>query len=377
MPLPGRLLALRPLVWVGLISYSLYLWHWPLFAFLKHYGLASENPVTRLLLAGAALVPAWLSYRFIETPFRRKNLLPTTRQAFLFGGLTAASLTAAATAVILTRGAENRLPPEVVRIVRDSEPMPFWSELKPSDVPSKLVPFGSSTGTITLFVWGDSHAMAILPAVDAVTRELGIRGFAATHSATVPTVGYYTRSAWGLNERSPAFNRRVLDHILSTAAGPHQVGVLLAARWTRHMPPSRIGAFQRALAGTVDELTRANVSVFILKEVPGFSYSPPKMIVAAALLGRPLENIRQPLAEHRARTATQDLIFARLHQPDLSLIDLAPVYTDPDGLINPLDDGGSLWRDNHHLSVHGSLKAEDTLRQALQSLVPAPESSLR
>lgn len=63
----SRLLSLRPAVWVGDLSYSLYLWHWPVITF----GTALwPSGTTRLVAALASFVPAWLSYRYVESPLR-------------------------------------------------------------------------------------------------------------------------------------------------------------------------------------------------------------------------------------------------------------------------------------------------------------------
>ena len=69
----GRLLGSGPLVGVGLISYSTYLWHQPLFAFYRHATKASLAPWTALLLAAASLGLGYLSWRFVETRFRRRE----------------------------------------------------------------------------------------------------------------------------------------------------------------------------------------------------------------------------------------------------------------------------------------------------------------
>ena len=69
----GRLLAAKPLVGIGLISYSLYLWHWPIFVFLRYV----KVDVTPPYFMGACLLSiflAWLSYRFVEQPFRKTKV---------------------------------------------------------------------------------------------------------------------------------------------------------------------------------------------------------------------------------------------------------------------------------------------------------------
>lgn len=77
--LVGRLLGFAPLVGIGLISYSAYLWHQPIFAFTRH-ALAYEVPaLTMLGLSALTLVLAYLSWRYIEKPFRARNAIDRTR----------------------------------------------------------------------------------------------------------------------------------------------------------------------------------------------------------------------------------------------------------------------------------------------------------
>jgi peptidoglycan/LPS O-acetylase OafA/YrhL len=66
----SRLLTSRPMVFIGLISYSLYLWHWPLIAFLNYLEIPIDLPVGALLI-GASVLLSWLSWRYVEVPFRR------------------------------------------------------------------------------------------------------------------------------------------------------------------------------------------------------------------------------------------------------------------------------------------------------------------
>ena len=71
----GRMLAWKPLVGLGLISYSAYLWHQPLFAFTKHALLADLPTDLAVVLCGATIVLACLSWRYIEQPFRDRNVI--------------------------------------------------------------------------------------------------------------------------------------------------------------------------------------------------------------------------------------------------------------------------------------------------------------
>jgi peptidoglycan/LPS O-acetylase OafA/YrhL len=65
-----RFLAHPAMVWIGLISYPLYLWHWPILAFLRITAVFKSDLAIGLCAIGASFVLAWLTYRFIERPFR-------------------------------------------------------------------------------------------------------------------------------------------------------------------------------------------------------------------------------------------------------------------------------------------------------------------
>lgn len=64
------------LVWIGLISYSLYLWHWPVYVYANAVSIDGIEHLEALGWMLLALSLAWLSWRFVELPFREKRLLP-------------------------------------------------------------------------------------------------------------------------------------------------------------------------------------------------------------------------------------------------------------------------------------------------------------
>lgn len=92
--LVGRLLSLRPMVGIGLISYSVYLWHQPLFVFARIRSMTHPSAEVMLALSAASLVLGYLSWRYVEAPFRRSGAppLPSRRAVFAASGLAAAGL---------------------------------------------------------------------------------------------------------------------------------------------------------------------------------------------------------------------------------------------------------------------------------------------
>ncbi len=110
----GRFLGLRPVVAVGLVSYSAYLWHQPLFAFARLAVNAEPSPWVMSGLVVAAFAMAGLSWRYVERPFRRG--LPSLRP---LGGAVAAATLLAAFGVggLVTQGAPGRMRPDVLAYV--------------------------------------------------------------------------------------------------------------------------------------------------------------------------------------------------------------------------------------------------------------------
>ena len=105
----GRILGWRPLVGVGLVSYSAYLWHQPIFAFARLRLGEDVHPAVMGGLAALSLVLAWATWRFVERPFRDRQRIGT---AALFGGLAAASAAFLAVGITVDRrgGMPERYP---------------------------------------------------------------------------------------------------------------------------------------------------------------------------------------------------------------------------------------------------------------------------
>jgi peptidoglycan/LPS O-acetylase OafA/YrhL len=117
--LVGRILAFKPVVFVGLISYSLYLWHWPIIVF---HGLDPVFPLSfsrkaiKLLLLATSIVAAGLSWRFVELPFRKGRLKIGGPALFTGAALGTGTAIALAAAIMAGNGFPSRYAPEVSQI---------------------------------------------------------------------------------------------------------------------------------------------------------------------------------------------------------------------------------------------------------------------
>src|SRR5215475_14441332 len=156
----GRLLSWRPFVGVGLISYSLYLWHWPMLVFGEDYLGRPLNRAETTIAVLLSLLAAAASWKFIEQPFRRRVVGGTRPALFSSMGAVAAAVVIAGTLGIVSHGLPERWPPQALRYAaartdRDSEIAACnASERQIKD--GKLCRLGSSTSPqIDFIVWGD------------------------------------------------------------------------------------------------------------------------------------------------------------------------------------------------------------------------------
>ncbi|MBN8264163.1 MAG: acyltransferase [Xanthomonadales bacterium] len=205
------MLAWRPLVLVGLWSYSLYLWHWPLLVLVR-YRDGMEPPgigMALLLLVGSLLLAA-LSHRFVETPFRGPTPAwrGTPRAVFIASAVAAACLAVAGGWLLAARGVPARVGPEVAALDALRTPtIPYQrcDGVLP-DLANRACTIGAADADRVALVWGDSHALAWAPGLDGVFRERGIRGMLAVFSACGPLPEVHNPS----NPRCLAHNRKVV-----------------------------------------------------------------------------------------------------------------------------------------------------------------------
>ena len=95
----GRLLGLKPFVGIGMISYSAYLWHQPMFAFARIESIDAPSPVLMLSLAVMSLLLAVLSWKYVEQPFRTRSFRLAATRSKIF------ALSAATSVLLVSVGA--------------------------------------------------------------------------------------------------------------------------------------------------------------------------------------------------------------------------------------------------------------------------------
>ena len=222
----SSILGARPVVFVGLISYSLYLWHWPILAFLRlRYSTVDLPLQTTLPALLVAAVLATLSWRYVEQPFRDRRRVGRA-PIFALAGTSVAATCVAAFTILAGDGLPRQFSNSVQLAVADDFVNPRLAACFERFSKNSLCEIGEEGGGGPDFLLsGDSHARAMMPAIDAAAKLAGHKGLAATRAACAPLLGV-VRSGGADCAR---FNESVVAELRER---PDIATVVLHARWS-------------------------------------------------------------------------------------------------------------------------------------------------
>ena len=353
----GKLLALRPVVFTGLISYSLYLWHWPVLVFFKYWAIDPVPPGQRMLLLLTSLVLAVLSWKYVETPFRQRSIFKTRPQIFAFGFSATTVLLISGLVIFKLHGLPSRLltsklPTTALQYVNGDSRVIWDHEVTLNEALAGnfvVLGTGNKQQPIGLLVWGDSHAMAVMPVLDLLCKEHRIRGVAATHSATTPLLGYRSTKSNFNKDDNLAYNNAVREFILKN----HIPNVVIVARWDNdEIPPLRSG-----IIATINALNGSGTRIWIMREVPIQHWDVPNALATTVWHGGDPEKIGLPLAEYQKEFKRQNPIFEGLAAKYAGITVLDPTYflVSSNNLCRVVEGGKPLYCDNSHLTATGAM----------------------
>jgi peptidoglycan/LPS O-acetylase OafA/YrhL len=352
----GRVLSLKPVVFVGLISYSLYLWHWPILSFWSSAFVVPLTVLDKCLAIAAAVLVAYASWRWIEAPFRRRSHSPDQKRLAVFtasGGVLAAAVVAGVLFVGF-KGFPARIPPKALAVVAAAKAttgsmQPVLNEEKPNFRPPEQGAI-VGTGTPDVILWGDSHAVALLPGLQAASGGRAIR--VLTMRSCGPTVfGDYEK------DEKPAcrsYNNAVIKYL---ANAPEKT-VVLSKYW---MFGSETGALpdqtqkERALADLLDKLAADGKTVYLVGATPQAPYDIARYVFQQVRFQPGVSDLSLDLSGHQAPYVTMNDHLKQLAdaRKDDHFIDPMPALCT--GLRCVLYRSGAVYySDRHHLSVEGS-----------------------
>jgi peptidoglycan/LPS O-acetylase OafA/YrhL len=349
----GKLLALRPLVIVGLCSYSIYLWHYPIFSLVRYRTIGDIDLRLAVVLIVISLILGWVSWRVVERPFRVPDSVSGTQVAMfsLMGG------------VLLFAGGvlfagNDRLTPLVQQTasIGPSTQVVLIGDSHAEHLVSGLMPFfpieleySTSAGCVPLrdvdrydfrFVPGEC-ASFIGMALDSVIAEPQVGVVVLASMGPVYLTGEPFRGTWP---------ERVTGDGLVLTDQPE-----ISDRWT---------VFELGMRRTFHELRRAGKSVVFIVDVPELGIEP-----QFCDLSKPetCQNSRveidRRIGEYRrlVRDVVKD--FA-----NVTLFDPTELFCD-ESVCHGIRDGQALYRDFDHLSLFGSSLVGDQLGPVILQLL--------
>ncbi len=379
--LVARALSRRPLVAIGLISYSLYLWHMPVLAFWRNLVVRQLTLPESLIAILLATGLAWVSYTWVETPVRRRVFPTTQRLLFIYAFAGVGVVVGLGLAIHFGDGFRGRFA-SVDRYLAETYLLGPTRPDCPSAEPERslrdatcLIGRQKLARPPAFVLWGDSHADALLPAFDELADRAGLAGYYSWSTGCPPIVGVYPAT--------PPNNTCLLDSAktieLIRQAGVKQV--ILVSRWSAYVEPrDRTGVeqdegelflgdansgrgnssaqakqvFTKHLKTTVDSLLAAGASVWIVKDVPEYDVLVPKKLINVARLGGDVAKVGMPLARHLARQGFVSSVIDALAGPRVHVIDPTPFLCEPADFCRVEHNGWSLYKDDDHLSPHGA-----------------------
>jgi peptidoglycan/LPS O-acetylase OafA/YrhL len=237
--LVGKLLSAKFLVLIGLMSYSAYLWHQPIISFSKINSLFGYAPLNPFLIVVLTLTTGYLSWRFIEKPFRDKEAISSKLVLYfsIFGIVFFVLLGCLAYKQDGFRSLEGRIPPNLTWL--------SWGDRFESKgdicapVPQKqtgisMCNFGDLSSTREIVLYGDSHLQAISEELTKLFIELNIKGVKITVDGcdVVPSMRHYIGVSTDLSDACEIGFNNMLSYIKNNNAE-----VIVSSRWTFKLYP--------------------------------------------------------------------------------------------------------------------------------------------
>jgi len=399
-----RIMASPPFRAIGVMSYSIYLWHWPALVFARIYWAGELDATQTAAVITATLVLSAITLRAVENPIRFGARLRGRRGVvFALASASTAALALFATSVVESRGVPSRLPAEARAIIPDR----VWDSrlldcFSPPGGPAESVArarndticrIGDMSRTTDDFIlWGDSHALALAGAFSEWAREDGLRGIFASVPGC-PSLSHTANSDLGRAQRCADFYDAVAGLIarhdirqivmidrwsLYTEGEPamKSAGYLkFSDDWNHRTNPRDV--FTSSLDRTLSELGARHIA--LLMEPPLQRVDVTDTMAANALMGFPasrLEPVWTTRSQYLARQAFlfQAFAAARSKFSSISLLDPLPFLCDGDH-CSAAKDGLPLYYDDEHLNNRGAMLLRPLFAPVLRQIKDGARSA--
>lgn len=377
----GRILGLPPIVGIGLISYSAYLWHQPLFAFARLRSLTGPPQWLMICLAVLSLGLAYLSWRFVEKPFRRRGAGPLPNRARVFQ---AAAVATVALIGMGTIGQVERGMPYRFSSVALVDPNAAGTGAGPTGCVQDFGSVDSSpcligdASPIRIAVIGDSHATQWVPALVQLARtrrwqfelfsKVGCPAPAIDFALDTLRRNYHECSTWRSAVLSKIATRKYAAVVITSATFIYTK--------KNHMDLISPDRWRAGLSSLFDQFAQRKTPVLYIVDNPHFPFDPVQCTQLALKIGydpaKECSVRSQPLWDPQARD--QELAAAR-QAKGVDTLNLDKYFCGG-GACSPYRGGTLMMRDDNHISNAAAERIAPDIAQALETVLAtgAPNS---
>lgn len=368
--LAARLLAWWPLVAVGLISYSVYLWHQPLFAFARIRTFGEVTTSTYLLLIALTFVLSYLSWRFVERPFRNRRLV-SARQLFATIGVVGGGLVVFGVVADQTGGLPLRHPNKAFASAIDERLRINFGLSSSCEGKLPLPDACMTSDKPEVIVWGDSFAMHLVAGIVQSKPDIALVQFTKSVCGpfidVAPMVPPDYPASWSAD--CQAFIDGAKRYVESTPSIRYAV---LSSPFGQYLGEASSvlyeGKVVRASPEFIRERMKATLDWFVSRGVTPVVFAPPPRdgseIGACLARSRWLGSGAERCVLSRAavdRFGGQVGEFLDDLKRDYRVVDIGELLCDD--IACKVEDGDVLiYRDNGHLSYEGSRFVGDKMR---------------
>jgi len=351
-----QILAMPPLVFLGKISYPLYLWHWPLMAFLNYRSFEPASAEERLGVLALSLCLSIFTYFVVEIPFRSGLIFGQTGRFLRLAPIMGLLLLSAGWFLVedakgkMDGGLEWDIILATTR--REEKYMPCHN---PGQDIATMPKYGDENAQPKIVLWGDSHAMAVLPAIESLCESKGTAVLAATRFLTPPLKDFQSSE--------DTFNQLVLEYLQTNTIHT----VILGGHWSSYLDSE---TQQTSLLETVDTLQALGIRVAFLKDVPEFNYHVPRIMALNTTRKFDVNRLGVTRAHYKSANFYCEGVIPELEKRGVIILDPIRYFESDENrdLLLPFDETGVFYRDADHLSTHGAMTIKDIFAPVFEDL---------
>jgi len=373
----------RPVVFTGLVSYSLYLWHAPMLVFFESYNIVPPTPMQIALVLLAAYAVSVVSYLLIEQPVRRRRVLVSSGRLLAVLALAMLLLVALAEVLIRTQGLPQRFAPPLRQQFESLDLHPDVSRCTSLTLAQlhddELCRYGPGAHSRPrVIAWGDSHAATLLPAFEHVARERGVAMGIAARSACRPLPGVssalrhdrYVNICEDFNEAMFGVIERVRPELVILAAHWSEPGDRFLSSAERAPPGASI--FSVGFERTLERIAKTGSRVCVVFDVPEIEFGYPNALVAARQRGLDdrFSRLTRAQAEAGQAAVERDMRALAARYP-VDIVDLKDALC-ASGRCEIGDGKTFYYRDTNHLTVAGAKRVTPSIDGCFASLTRRP-----